>query len=372
MPDPSSRKLVIPSGSSFESTERGLVIEAAHDIVLSGPVATRVARITSTQGSIALSGELLVDEVHAVRGSVAISGRAVAESVNAGGPVLLDGQVKLSQLHARGPITLRGTAEVGSVSSDEAIFTEGRVSAELLRAPTISVTSGDCTAKAIDGGRTITLGEARLTVEIVIAPEVRVAPQATGRVNVIECHNQLAPNGLKGGFGLTEYAEFTGIDPDEFLTRRGVRRLLPPGEAAAAPAPSPSVDLSEDLITLNSEQDEPEPLQQEVSEADLEPVEQTEELDLDAAHVAAPHDEYQAQLLDTIDQIASAYDGGEEPPSITSLRQMVLGRDYERVRAELTPIWNDLIRFHQKRNLRVAHKVTIKFNALNSLVRKGA
>ena len=38
----------------------------------------------------------------------------------------------------------------------------------------------------------------------------------------------------------------------------------------------------------------------------------------------------------------------------------------------LTPIWNDLIRFHQKRNLRVAHKVTIKFNALNSLVRKGA
>lgn len=375
MPDPSSRKLVIASGSSFESTERGLIIESPADIVLTGPLAAPLLRVTSTHGSVALSGELVLEEVSAHQGSVALGGRVVVDSVTAGGPMLLDGQVRAKTLHAKGPLTLRGAVEAIEAVSEDSVHVEGRVSAERLRAPLVRVGSGECTAKAIQGLRTVHLGAARLTVEIVIAPQVEVTPQATGRVNVIECRNELAPNGLKGGFGLAEYAEFTGIDADDFLRRRG---LSPLGAVAPELAPVPGsaasqgLDLSEDLITLNSENEEPEASQQDIREADLEPVEHSEELDLDdPAALARPHDEFQAQLLDTVDQIASSYASAEEPPSITALRELVQSRQYDRVRDQLTPLWNDLIRYHQKRNLRVAHKVTIKFNALNTLVRKG-
>ena len=76
------------------------------------------------------------------------------------------------------------------------------------------------------------------------------------------------------------------------------------------------------------------------------------------------------QLRDTIAQIASCYDGSELPPAINQLGQLADAREYVAIRDDITNIWHQLLKFHQKRGLRIQPQVTTTFNTINTLVRK--
>jgi hypothetical protein len=76
------------------------------------------------------------------------------------------------------------------------------------------------------------------------------------------------------------------------------------------------------------------------------------------------------QLVDAAARIADAYADGDVPPSVQTLRTLIEERAYDRVRTDITTIWSDLLKFHQRTGMRVQHQVTTTFNTINALVKK--
>ncbi|MBM4392158.1 MAG: hypothetical protein FJ090_13635 [Deltaproteobacteria bacterium] len=91
--------------------------------------------------------------------------------------------------------------------------------------------------------------------------------------------------------------------------------------------------------------------------------------DADPLAGAAEHPMH-AQLAETVQKIVDCYANQELPLAVEKLRDLVAGRKYTEVRAEITNIWSELLKFHQKKGMRIAHQVTNTFNSVNSMVKK--
>ena len=76
------------------------------------------------------------------------------------------------------------------------------------------------------------------------------------------------------------------------------------------------------------------------------------------------------QLSDTVQRIVECYAGQDVPPAVEKLRELVAARQYPQIRAEITNIWSELLKFHQKKGMRIQHQVTTTFNSVNGLVKK--
>lgn len=76
------------------------------------------------------------------------------------------------------------------------------------------------------------------------------------------------------------------------------------------------------------------------------------------------------QLVDAVGKVVDAYTDSEIPPAVEKLRGLVQERSYDRVRGEITQIWSELLKFHQRKGMRLPHQVTPTFNTINSLVKK--
>lgn len=89
-----------------------------------------------------------------------------------------------------------------------------------------------------------------------------------------------------------------------------------------------------------------------------------------ASQAEADPDPVYAQMTDTVGRIVACYDADTMPPAIVQLQEMVEARNYTGIRDDITNIWNQLLKFHQKRGLRIQPQVTTTFNSINSIVRK--
>ena len=276
----------------------------------------------------------------------------------------------------------------------------------------------------------ISVGKASLSVDILMAPTVNVTAETTGRVAVIEADNELGPNSLKGCFSLEEFAEFAGISAEDFLTARGLSEapVAAPTSAPAAQAPAavaedtpaeeaPAEEAPAESARVESARvepapgepapDEPAPDEDEPTgvgaviiededslipelldedELDEDELESGEDTAVTAARDAADNamrvvvpesdltrpaeDPLQGKLMEILARIDGCYGEGDEPPAINQLRTMVSDSRYRELQEEIANIWNDLLRYHQQRSLRVPHRVTNSFNTINSLVRK--
>ena len=320
-------KLVIPAGVRFETQAKGLVIEHSGDIEIRGAPGGGLAGVTSTAGSVTLTGDITVGTV-----------RAAAD-----------------------------------------LTVNGQVSADLLVADAVNVTGGDLRAKAVKGRKSVNLGAARVELDIVVAPEVVVGPKALGRVAVIEAQNELAPNALKGGFNLKDFAEFTGQDPERFLAERG---LGADGEEAApaasddedeepepAPEPAAGEDASDEDTGDEGSASESSSSSSSSSDEGDEPAEPSVEEPAAAAE-GIEADPLHGQLMENINKIIGCYEDDEKPPAVLQLRDLLEAEAYDVVREEITNLWNNLLKFHQKKGMRIQHQVTTTFNTINSIVRK--
>jgi hypothetical protein len=304
--------LVLPPGLQLELTDRALVIRAEGDVVLGQTLGRRRVDITS-------GGDLHV-ALPEVRGDLRCSGR-----------LTLDGAVEAEHLEAR-----------------EIVLTDAPVR-----------------ARAITASEQITIGAARLTVDIIIAPEIIIDPRATGRVTVIESLNEREPTRIKGGFSLAEYEELFG-DTDAFLEARGAQRL--PGRPDPEPMPYiEDLDELEDLPPLDDESDEvtiarlvdDEDVGDPVSIAaeDLEVVPDDDLLNDPSFH----------KLDEALRRIEACYPG-DTPPSLAQLRALVYHRDRQELRAGLTDVWNGVLGFHMQRGTRPNPQVTHTFKVIHGLV----
>ncbi|MDO9280340.1 MAG: hypothetical protein Q7U06_00400 [Pseudomonadota bacterium] len=404
---------VVPAGVNFQITDAGVVIENEGDIVLHTNFGRSLTRIVSTAGSITIHasvtggllhaagdvsvhGDAQADEVQA-GGSVTVGGNANVEALSAGGNVVVSGDAHGARLVAGGDIGVAGAAAFGSVRAGGHLEIGGAVKADTLHAAVLRFTGATITARGIQGTSAVHIGAAKLQVDAILAPAVHLDPQTSGRSTVIESQNDLGPNAIKGGFRLVDYAEMFG-DPAAFLAERG---LSPLGAAQPAPAPrieapvrapaaapvpleaaatvtqdpSPptieelpieieAADTIDDTVdAVETHEAEEDPATSQGSPAPVEPT-------LDAAPGIPPEHPLHKQLIEAVTRISESYADAELPPAVNHLMSLIETRAYDQVRAEITAIWSDLLKYHQKKGLRIQHQVTTTFNTINSLVKK--
>jgi hypothetical protein len=496
-----AQSFVVPEDLVLTIDEEGVTIEHDGDIVLHGRLGGRpIRRVVSRGGSVhvphAESGAHL--EAH---GNISVAGSAAASVLRAGGNVRVGGDLTAREIDTAGSLAVGGSLDAPTLRTGANLTVEGAarlqnpdigargvfladVTANVIRAASLEFSGGALTAKALQASKSVSIGEVRLQLDAIVAPEVHLSPTTSGRAAVIESLNDLAPSPVKGGFRLAEYAEMFG-NAESFLAERGlsplsadaVRAPAEPNDArerprphrehggrdgaAAEPAPTPEVrPVADEPVPAGAPVDEeaepspvaePEPEPEPVAEPAAEPaaapgpdadagpdrdpetagpsipdvpvyaapVADEEEAAqpkrpsparpapeyisaptswepiVESAPVAAPivvetvpaapaaepvdaadplaaaaEHPMHPQLAQTVQKIVECYAGAVIPPAVERLRALVEARAYAEVRAEITNIWSELLKYHQKKGIRIHHQVTTTFNAVNSLVKK--
>lgn len=373
-------------------------------------------------GAIAVSGDATVGTARS-GGDMVVGGALAAESLDLGGGLTAGGDVKAADFKAGNDVSVRGSLSArrgtftgsasvtGGLSSDMLsvvglVSVGGAVTVGTVRAGDIAFTGETVTARGLQARNSIHIGPGRVQIDAMIASEVRVDARTSGRSTIIESQNDLGTNAVKGGFRLADYAEMFG-DPAPYLADRG---LTAPGDAwpvqaaasappaapqpsaapqpaaapqpslppvpqfspvvaaavvrveAAAAAPATPVPIDEpvtvEAVAAESDEDEPAELEGEPELIEVEPT--------PVPTVHPLHDE----LVESVEKIVERYADAELPPAVEHLRALIARQGYDEVRSEITTIWSDLVKFHQKRGLRIQHQVTTTFNAINALVKK--
>lgn len=142
------------------------------------------------------------------------------------------GDVHLSQTFGRplagaqvgGDLTLDLPTVTGTCVAQGVLKTHSRVDAIRLTGRELHLSGTEIRARALSASERILIGPCTLMVDVIIAPVVHIHPDAKGRVTVVESHNELGPNQIRGAFSLDEYEhEFGGAL--DFLAGRGVGPL---------------------------------------------------------------------------------------------------------------------------------------------------
>jgi hypothetical protein len=370
---------VVPAGLVFEVEKDGVSIENDGDIELHGTLGHRVKSVRSISGDVTIHVDAEVGDIYAPEGRVTIRGNLKAHRV-AGADVDITGEAVAEEIAAAGgSVHLRARAEIKAI-----------------RGATIHIEGPWLTAKIVHGTRSVSVGPGRIQADIVMAPSVDLDPKTVGKITVIECHNDPGPNGVKGGLSLADLDELFG-NATSFLEDRGLKPLGAPAKGGdkGADKTGDKVDKVIELTPRHAGRAEPE---EEVDEIEVEEDEGVVDLtgaartdaaepehedgraaagepDTDGEDRAArgaegAEDPLHQQLVDTVARIGACYADKESPPAVTRLQQLVTERDYPTIRSDITEIWNQLLKYHQKKGMRIQPQVTTTFNAINSIVRK--
>lgn len=342
---PRKEAFTIPGGLRLSAGPDGTDIEYDGDIVLQGSPLPRLGRIRSSGGDVHVKADGEVGSIEAPNGSVSVSSRLKAGSIS-GRAITMTGELQVGEINATGALELRGATTANAIRG-ESVFVES---------PTLS-------ARSIEGRRGIRVGRGRIQADVLIAPSVVLDSGVSGKITVVESHNDLGAHAVRGCLRLADLDDMGG-NAQAFLEERGLTRLdsaAPTVEPVAAPVVAPSRAPSVPAIEAHrAETAPPAPpaqleLEDDVDEIEPEPVE--------------PSDPVQDELNAVLSRILGCY-GGDLPPAIVDIRDWIQRRDYAAVRDGITGAWNQLLKYHQKQGLRIQPQVTSSFNQLNALVRK--
>ena len=203
------------------------------------------------------------------------------------------------------------------------------------------------------------------------APVVEAAPEPEpAPAPVVEAAPATAPSAadLTAHFGGGEIVQDKAAAPEP--TPEPVRVAVQE-EAAPTPTEPPPTEAVEDSINVVSvEFDEPDVADDPPEESAPEPEENKAAASAqdpgEIAYVSPIHRE----LCESAQRIVDAYGESEIPPAVIELREMIIAAHFEQVRGEITNIWNNLLKHHQRTGTRLQHQVTTTFNTINTLVRK--
>jgi hypothetical protein len=303
----------------------------------------------------------------------------------------------LGEVFAGGDLTVQLDVITGQLRCQGRLELRGRIEADTLHGREVIIGDTEVRCRAISADERIVIGQSRLQVDVILAPEIVFDPKASGRVTVIESHNDPGPTKIKGGFSLQEYEEVFG-DATAFLTERGVTPLdgEPPPRAPApkptprakpekaastaaavptpAPAPTPAPPSTPAPAPARGAAITPAPLGPRTNPPLRRAEEETADPpslsidDLQPITDADQEDDLHPKLLEQVKRVASCYDGKEMPPAVGQLRELVEARNYDRLRENITDVWNGLLSFHQRKGIRPHPQVTHAFNVIHGLM----
>ena len=478
-------------------------LSASGSVIVHGAV--KATRISGAR--IEIGGDATVEALEAGAEGMEIAGSVTAHEVSSGGGIEIAGGVTADTLSASGDVSISDDAQIdllstdsgsislgsltakavasggdlsigGDLSAEEVTATSGDIrisgdtTAKRIRGVSVSLSGGSNTISSVQGLASISVSGGQIRSDILIAPDISIAPETTGKITVLETHGDPGPNAVKGCLGLSDLEEF-GVDTSSYLSDRNLTALGEPGEPAAADddggdddddggddggeggdePEEPVVEADEaesvaDEIESEADEDESTPVEIEDFEDEDDPLEeptQAEAISIEALGIEAIEDDLAdidldevsdtasfsvvaeasdaeieveediadlgalelsplededehsiaevfdlnvddddddseaasngedplyGQLRETITQIESCYEGSELPPAVTQLGELADARNYVAIRDDITNIWHQLLKFHQKRGLRIQPQVTTTFNTINTLVRK--
>lgn len=376
-------------------------------------------------GSVQVSGDLQAQSTQ-VGGGLDVTGNASADSIEVGGQINVGGGLSANRTQGGG-LNVVGAAALQTVELSGGLYVSGGLTSGSIRAGELRVAGGAqlgtvqagnveisgpaVVARGLQASGFVKLLTDRIQVDVVVAPQVEVASKASGRINVLESSNEVGPNALKGCFSKADYAEMFG-DADTYLRDRGIdpngvvsapremnvpppRPVIaappptqaqvpqpplpvaapviatpPPAPPAPAPAPVPVIAAAVVAapapevaapVVASAPVEEPTAIggEEEIPEVHPEPVTET-----------PPEHPQHKQLMEAVQKVVDAYVDAEVPPAVEKLKTLVETHAYDRVRGEITQIWSELLKFHQKKGVRLPHQVTPTFNTINSIVKK--
>ena len=180
-----SDSFVLPDGITLSMTEHGLVIENQGDIILHGQIEGGIHSLTSQDGNVVLNNDFELHHIHAPNGAVEVHGRIEADRI-----------------------------EAASVEADGDAFV----------------------VRVVQASESISVGETTTHAEVLIAPVVKLASTAVGRITVVESHNELGATKIKGCLALSDLEEL--FDGSEGFIRGW--EITPLRKSGRKPAPKPA------------------------------------------------------------------------------------------------------------------------------------
>ena len=346
---------VLPAGIQLHLDGDSLSIEHAGDVVLNNDLGRTLKRISSTGGNVTLNIDCTAGEILAPKGSVVANGKLTARRV-AASSMVLKGHTTVADLESPGSIDIDGK----------------QLDVTNVRGGDVAIAAKVVKAKVVHGTSSVTLGPIKITADIVMAPEFQVDPKCSGKVTVIEARNEVEAPGIKGGLSLEDLEDAFG-NSAQFLSERGLVPLsgsAPPARVEEEPEEEEEAEVEVDHGDngVGDSADVDEAMVEDDSDAKDEI-----ELDEPAPPPPAPAGVDPAihqEIVDTVARIEACYADSELPPAVLRLQGLVADRDYQAIRTSITEIWNELIKFHQQRGMRIQPQVTTTFNTINSIVRR--
>ncbi|MFH1467289.1 MAG: hypothetical protein ABIO70_23095 [Pseudomonadota bacterium] len=399
---------VIPAGVNLTLTDRGMSVEHLGDIILDKSLGDRMGRVASAEGSVTLRGNFVLDRVEAPRGGVTIEGTVSVRSIRAETVGLTGPRITATSVQASRQIV------VGACRIDADVLVAPRIDIDAKAVGRIPIIEcrNEPGPNAIKGGFSIAEYDELLGNVAAYLAEREVEPlDGSGEEEegeekdddeersdvVIEACG--ADDGEHGILELVEADDAVEADDGEvdLLVEEGTddpdtytdSAALKVGVATAVPqevievqAGAVECDEEPSLIEVQAEALSPiesEDLQlppgarvqvdaTEVEEVIVDQVAQVDE-NFEDIKAEPEIDTTHQQLLEILEELRQCYADDEQPPILAELAELVAGRQYEEVVVRLPQIWNDLVRYHRERGLRIRRQVTTTFNNIMTVVK---
>lgn len=263
------------------------------------------------------------------------------------GDIVLDQGLgpRISLIQSGGDVVLRLPTTTGSVLANGTLRITGAVDADTLRAREIILGDQPVRARAIIATERLTIGAAHLTVETIVAPEIRLHPEIAGRVLLLEHRDPLGPHNLQGALRLPQFAA-RHPDAVRFLQERGLphlARLIEQRQAESAPRPDAAVTRPE---PPRADPPRPPPVARTVAPATGRSArERWFPLDQPPIASAELPERELSRVQSAVSRMLSAY--GDDPPAeVETLAVLVDQRRWPELAGNLEAIWLSLIRRH--------------------------
>ena len=263
-------------------------------------------------------------------------------------------------------VTLRVREVTGTILAAGDIVIDGPVDAEFIYGDNVTLTGPFIKARAIAANNRLTINAPTLAADVVMAPQVVLTNGVRGRVTMLDSEVPCDKSGITGGFSYEEYDKKFG-NAAAFLEDLG---LEPPARAGAVAPKPPHMHIDdEDVDDADTADGESDLLAFHMEEVGGEiilppPVEKPPPppppLDLEP--------DVQTRIRRTTDHIRSAYKAGAVPPGIDDLRRYVDENDFTALRANIGPIWNRILDYHQEQEIPLDRKVTHAFNLIHGML----
>lgn len=231
----------------------------------------------------------------------------------------------------------------GALRAHGVLTVEGNIDADTLHGREVHLGRQEVRCRAISATERIIIGASQLTVDILIAPEIVLDPQAQGRVTVLECLNDAGLAKVKGRFTLAEYEEQIG-NAKAFLDARG---LAPLAEQPLGPhlVSTDTVELIRTPTPAPQRAPTPAPPPPRVPASGA----------------------WDKRVTPLLRRIVACY-GADVPAPVSHLRDIATNEDATALHSSLSDLWGKLVDHHQSTGTRPHPAVPHAFRRIHELL----